>query len=163
MPPVRTTRSRSDKRDKKCPSLRNMYISVSRTKPFSGRKWNIQISVLQRCEWRGTRPALDKLHFGLLAEEIDSGLGVDITGPLEGEEEDSEDGDATFTLVWRMSESGKFGRVYDHMSLQAVMQDHRRARKHIVELFIMPWQSPTFDPKNLSKEVPCYTFKPEEH
>ncbi|KAH0363548.1 hypothetical protein KCU65_g7372, partial [Aureobasidium melanogenum] len=135
MSPIRTDKPRleaGDNNDKKLPSLRNMYISVSRVKPYVGPKWNCQLSI-KHCIFIRNPVNLSSLNFTLAMSEIEVQLDIDI----ETKDEDGDDDGENWCLVWPMSESGKLGRVYDDVSLQAAVQDYRRAGKSIVELYVI--------------------------
>ncbi|KAH0008525.1 hypothetical protein KCU78_g11197, partial [Aureobasidium melanogenum] len=133
MPPIRTDKSRSGDYDKELPSLRNMYISVSRTKPYVGNKWNCQLNIVDDCFGLEKRVRLSSIDFEQVKFAIEDLLDVNIEMRYENDDEDGED----WCLVWPMSESGKLGRISDDVSLQAAVQDYRRAGKSIVELSVI--------------------------
>ncbi|KAG9596649.1 hypothetical protein KCU77_g4059, partial [Aureobasidium melanogenum] len=133
MPPIRTEKSHIKSNDKKRPSLHNMYVSISRRKPFTGSRWNCQASLLG-CSYQNSDPkqfGLSDLDFVKIQGIIEGDLSVDVT-----EDEKDEDG-KDWCLVWYMFDSDQLGHVYDDVSFQSAVQDHRRAHKHIVQLYIV--------------------------
>ncbi|KAH0284933.1 hypothetical protein M436DRAFT_84384 [Aureobasidium namibiae CBS 147.97] len=140
MPPIRTakcdTKSDVDSK-KKRPSLANMFISVSRVKPYTATNWNSQIRI-SRCL---LKPDVDAKHVelsSLVFSRLQKVIELDLTDVKIGLEEDDEEFDGiTWCLVWRMSGSGQLGRVYDSDSFQSAVQDHRRGYKNIVQLYII--------------------------
>lgn len=114
------------------PSLANMFVSVSRVKPYAGTMWNAQISLRLILDHPGAE--LTSLSFSVL-KECTVGDLTDLD--LCGEEDEIESEGKTMCLVWRMSESGQLGRVYDNDSFQSAVEDHRRAYKNIVQLYII--------------------------
>ncbi|KAG9661229.1 hypothetical protein KCU98_g6855, partial [Aureobasidium melanogenum] len=133
MPPIRTDKSRIKSNDKKHPSLRKMYVSVSHRKPFTGSRWNCQASLLS-CSYQNSGRKhfeLSDFLFSRLQDIIDEDLGVDVTQGVT--EEDGKD----WCLVWYMFDSDQLGRVYDDASFHSAIEDHRRAHKHILQLYII--------------------------
>lgn len=140
MPPIRTDKSRvkhDDNNDKKRPSLGDMYVSVSRVKPFAGSEWNCQVSlkdILYHIQGQ-KHFELSKLEFYELHVIIENDLGVCMEEGLL-----SDDG-KDWCLVWHMFDSGQLGRVYDDVSFQSAVEDHRRAYKSIVQLYVIESKS----------------------
>jgi len=138
MPPVRTFKSH-DKSDVKMkrPSIARMSISVSRVKPYTGTRWNAQIRAW-RCRGKPDENAKHIKLQCLLFKELRGLIADDLTDLIIAEEEDGIERDGkTMSLVWRMSESGQLGRVYDDDSFQSAVQDHRCQSKNIVQLYII--------------------------
>lgn len=143
MPPIRTDKPRleaGDNIEKKLPSLRKIFVSISRVKPYVGPKWNCQLSIDDCTIVSGERIRLSSIEFTQTKFAIGDLLNVDIR-----QDSDDEDGER-WSLVWPMSESRRLGRVSDDVSLQAAVQDYRRAGKSIVELYVI---------KNKGKHVFC--------
>ncbi|KAG9595326.1 hypothetical protein KCU77_g5021, partial [Aureobasidium melanogenum] len=136
MPPIRTDKSRTkpdDDNDKKLPSLHNMFISVSRVKPYVGSQWNCQTS-LQRCAFSNSSQKhleLSELDYYKLETIIEGDLDVYV-GDGSTEEQGKD-----WCLVWSMFDSGQLGRVYDNGSFQSAVEDHRHTHKRIVQLYVI--------------------------
>jgi len=140
MPPVLTAEcdTGSDvNSEKKRPSIANMFISVSRVKPYTGTNWNSQIRIwrcMEEPDVTAEHIESSSLDFSRLQKVIE----LDLTDVKIGLGEDDEDFyGITWCLVWRMFESGQLGRVYDNDSFQSAVQDHRRECKNIVQLYII--------------------------
>lgn len=119
-----------DNNEKKLPSFRKMFVSVSRVKPFSGPKWNFQAS-LRCCIYDKDHFELSDLDFDKLQTLIEGDLAVEVREGVV-----SEDG-KDWCLVWHMSDSGQLGRVYDDESFRSAVEDHRHTHKRIVQLYII--------------------------
>jgi hypothetical protein len=136
MPPVRTDKSRvkpDDNNDKKRSSLGDMFVSVSRVKPYVGSQWNCQTS-LQLCAISDSSQKnleLSELDYYRLETIIEEEMGVHVgEGSTEEQGED-------WCLVWYMFDSGQLGRVYDNGSFQSAVEDYRHTHKRIVQLYII--------------------------
>jgi hypothetical protein len=125
MPAIRTTRSH---RKRKRPSIGHMFVSVTRVKPYTGNKWNFQLRLSLCGENSYENPkhlALSSLSF----HTFESCIKTDPT--------DLKVDDGTWSIVWRMSDSEQLDRVYDDHSFQSAGEDHTRAYKSIVQLYII--------------------------
>jgi hypothetical protein len=108
-----------------------MYVSVSCVKPYTGNKWNFQIR-LSHC---GDESCANSNHIEI------SSLGISILEScIEDDLTDLKVDDGTWSIVWRMPDSGQLGRVYHNQSFQSAVEDHRRAYKNIVQLYIIKSQ-----------------------
>lgn len=133
MPPTRKDKSHvkpDDSNQKKPPSLRKMFVSVSRVKPYIGPKWNCQ-APLRCCAYDKDYFEFSYLSFNQLQSVIEADLGVDV-----GEAERDDKG-KDWCLIWHMFDSGQLGRVYDDESFRSAVEDHRRAYKSIVQFYII--------------------------
>ncbi|CAD0083785.1 unnamed protein product [Aureobasidium vineae] len=111
-----------------------MYISVSRIRPYVGSKWNAHISVpILSDNININCISITSLEFGVVVEWLGEDLGIDFTVGPNRKDDVGDD----WCLVWRSLESGNLGRVYDDTSLQAAVQDYRRAHRHVVDLFVI--------------------------
>ncbi|CAD0093545.1 unnamed protein product [Aureobasidium mustum] len=134
MPPIRT--ASDDNKPKEHPSPTNMFVFVSRVQPYRGLNWNAQFQLWQFDD-KSNRPwkrlKLRKIEFRVLRQFIERDLDVDIAL------EDPAEFDITWCLVWRMSESGRLGRIIDDDSFLAAVEDHRRAYKNTLDLYVIRW------------------------
>lgn len=119
------------------PSIADMFVSVSRVKPYTGTMRNAQISVKNLLPQQSKPIKPPELSF-LAFEDLKTCIAEDLTdlGISEGEDDIECDG-KIMSLVWLMSESGQLGRVYDDDSFQCAVEDHRLAYKNIVQLYII--------------------------
>jgi len=119
------------------PSIANMFVSVSRIKPYTGTMWNAQISLRHLQDQFGRiaeHAKLTCLSFEILRSYLaDELTDLDIS---QGEDDIECDG-KIMSLVWRISELGQLGRVHDDDSFQCAVEDHRRECKYIVQLYII--------------------------
>jgi hypothetical protein len=105
-----------------------MFVSVTRVKPYTGNKWNFQLR-LSLCS-ENSYENLKHLELPSLSlHTFESCIKTDPT--------DLKVDDGTWSIVWRMSDSEQLDRVYDDHSFQSAGEDHTRAYKSIVQLYII--------------------------